>query len=319
MWDIARVGNMLWPPVMSPGCSSNWWTVCRMVDACFGGLSCSQWWHWRGRVGKGMKESPSQQLPSGFCGHSSSSDRVLEEWGPCCNLCISQRCSCVQGDIATLSETHWGWKYLSARLHKLSFLSTHMCRRHIRAKQHREVNSMSQHGREMELVKSLPQRSLAPNHAPKMLTQLWVVIDAMRSTLCSLQVTSTAFDSQRDHAPCWLVLRKYQNSAADKRCQMRRASGELPAHSWWSFHCLKSNFFVSRKRWLSWIYVVPQCLCFWLMAFKISFKRKKLVKWPIVVLPAFFFFFPVEKSAGEKTVTQKIMKLSFCEFTVFHI
>lgn len=79
----------------------DWRTICRMMDAHFGVLSCSQWGHRWGRVGKCMEKGHPQQAPSRRCGHPNSSNRVLEERGPCSNLCSSPQCSCVQGNITT--------------------------------------------------------------------------------------------------------------------------------------------------------------------------------------------------------------------------
>lgn len=108
----------------------DWQAISRMMDARFEVSSCSQWWHWWGRVGKGMEEHPPQQVPSGTCGHPNSSDRVYGEQRPCFNLCISPRCSCVPGGIASPSAPRWDWKHSSACLHKLSFPPARMCQTH---------------------------------------------------------------------------------------------------------------------------------------------------------------------------------------------
>lgn len=226
----------------------DWWTVCRMVDAHFGVSSCFQQRHRWGRVGKGMKEGQPQQVPSGACGCPNSSNRVHGEHGPWSNLCISLRCSCVQGDTAASSTPCWDWKHLSASLHKLSFLPARMCRRHICAKQHREVNSMSQHGWEMEPAKSLPQRSLAPTHAQKTLAQLWVFTLPMKSTLRALQVAPAAFVSQRDHPSCWQVPYKIPKYHRRQTLSDTESCWWAPSPQLVEFSFKKNFFFFFQKK-----------------------------------------------------------------------
>lgn len=197
-WAIARVGNMLQPSVLSPG----WWMhILGFRVALSDGTGGAEWERaWR-KVNLSKSHQGLVAIPIPLTGFERSGDNAL--------TCASPHAAPVsRGTLQPLSAPRWDWKHLSARLHKLSFLPTCMYRRHIRAKRHREVNSMSQHGWEMEPVKSLPQRSLAPTHAQKMLAQLWVFTVPMKSTSHALQVASAAFGSQRDHPSCRQVLYK---------------------------------------------------------------------------------------------------------------
>lgn len=54
----------------------------------------------RAVVGQGGKRHEGRSTSAqGPCGHPKSPNRVLEEWGPCSNLCIFPQCSCVQDTL----------------------------------------------------------------------------------------------------------------------------------------------------------------------------------------------------------------------------
>lgn len=140
------------------------------------------------------------------------------------------------------------------------------------------------------------------------------------STLHASQVISAAFSSQHDHPSCRLLLKNIPIQHCRKFCQMWRAAGELPAHSWWSSHFLKKLFLFLFFFNVAELHVY----CFMVFLLLIAFVKLASLKYfeksnwyfsQIYIL----FSSPGGKEQWGENITQKSMKISICEFTVFHI